>query len=613
MPFDFKKFDAKCANMSIDELQREWQHYTRLISGSATSTAVSGAAIPFTLGVSAIGVGLAAPAIHNARKKREIIERHLQRLGTTHHTRKRDVLTPMAISGTVGLVTLGVASGGAGAITNAAIEHGITSIAANEIAVEATIHLAVGGVAMAGEEHHMRRTRLAEAHNTLVRQREKENAAVVEKLTQPAISVYDPSGFGDQSHTAVDTGHGEELKYEYRPAPTSTPMFEFIPPPYSPPADGQYQYYSSTQQYSDKPDIGNHGIHHPILQNCNSDTKYYVSSTEPAQPQPQPCSEQTPSGAVNRPPADEWQHQPQSLYPQQSAQPMPQLMYPSYPTSVIPNSAQEQYGRLEQVMSELSISTTPSVSVAHVTASMSRASTPRPPAPTSRGYCSQLQQTRGHNTSYFPPLSPLSPAPLVYYPQASNITSLVPPIAQYQSPAVPPRSPSISSVSSHQSYLPLQEQSTTYSQYGYMTPIPTPGSYDTQSQPQKYSSVASPHLNQLPPPQPQMPSAVQLRMNEHRTSIQTPQSSESAPRQNHSESLQQQSSYFQPVFSQYSPQAPIQGNWQISQDTSNSHGRPHASRGYITPAATPSYSLEQQKQSTYFLSPPPPPPIQSAR
>lgn len=42
MPFDFKKYDAKCAAMNAAELQREWEHYTRLISGSATSTAVSG-------------------------------------------------------------------------------------------------------------------------------------------------------------------------------------------------------------------------------------------------------------------------------------------------------------------------------------------------------------------------------------------------------------------------------------------------------------------------------------------------------------------------------------------------------------------------------------------
>src|SRR6187551_3351394 len=100
MPFDFKKYDEKCRGLTPEELQREWQHYTRLISGAATSTTVSGLAIPLTAGVSMIGVGMAAPAIHNARKKREIIERHLQRHGTTQQTRKRDVVSSMALSGT---------------------------------------------------------------------------------------------------------------------------------------------------------------------------------------------------------------------------------------------------------------------------------------------------------------------------------------------------------------------------------------------------------------------------------------------------------------------------------------------------------------------------------
>lgn len=55
MPFKLKRYEAKCANMSADELQREREHYTRLISTSATLTAVSTAAVPFTHGVSVIG------------------------------------------------------------------------------------------------------------------------------------------------------------------------------------------------------------------------------------------------------------------------------------------------------------------------------------------------------------------------------------------------------------------------------------------------------------------------------------------------------------------------------------------------------------------------------
>lgn len=134
MPFDFKKYDAKCEAMNADQLHLEWQHYTRLISGASTSTAVSGIAVPFTLGVSTIGIAVAAPAIHNARKKRAIIEKHLQKHGSTHSTRKRDVLGPMAVSSTIGVVTLGVGAVGADVIGQAGAEQGISMIVENELA-----------------------------------------------------------------------------------------------------------------------------------------------------------------------------------------------------------------------------------------------------------------------------------------------------------------------------------------------------------------------------------------------------------------------------------------------------------------------------------------------
>ncbi|KAF4449286.1 hypothetical protein F53441_7404 [Fusarium austroafricanum] len=154
MPFDFKAYDQKCQGLTLEELQREWEHYTRLISGAATSTAVSGCAIPLTLGVSTIGVAMAAPAIHNARKKREIIEKHLNRLNATHHTRKRDVLGSMAVSGTIGVVTLGVGSMGADAIATAGAEHGIQSIVANETAIKIVSHAALDGAGMMVEHKH---------------------------------------------------------------------------------------------------------------------------------------------------------------------------------------------------------------------------------------------------------------------------------------------------------------------------------------------------------------------------------------------------------------------------------------------------------------------------
>ncbi|KZL77194.1 hypothetical protein CT0861_06847 [Colletotrichum tofieldiae] len=154
MPFDFKAYDAKCNGLTPEELQREWEHYTRLISGASTSTAISGIAVPFTLGVSTIGIAMAAPAIHNARKKREIIERHLQKYGMTHLTRKRDVLGSMAVSGTIGVVTLGVGTAGADAIATAGAEHGISAIVENDTAIKVVTHAALDGVGLGVEHAH---------------------------------------------------------------------------------------------------------------------------------------------------------------------------------------------------------------------------------------------------------------------------------------------------------------------------------------------------------------------------------------------------------------------------------------------------------------------------
>ncbi|KAH7035738.1 uncharacterized protein B0I36DRAFT_429788 [Microdochium trichocladiopsis] len=86
MPFDYEAYDAKCAAMDMDQLQREWNHYTRLIAGGNMTTAMSTAASIPTGGVSSIGIVHAAPAIYNARKKREIIDKHFARLGATHST-----------------------------------------------------------------------------------------------------------------------------------------------------------------------------------------------------------------------------------------------------------------------------------------------------------------------------------------------------------------------------------------------------------------------------------------------------------------------------------------------------------------------------------------------
>jgi hypothetical protein len=120
--------------------------------------------MPFTLSVSAIGIGLAAPAIYNARKKREVIKMHLNRRGTKHNTRKHDVLTSIAISGTVSVVTLGVESISADAITNKAVKHGVYTIAEQELLVKATTHFAVNAAAIAGKEAHIKNKKAAETY-----------------------------------------------------------------------------------------------------------------------------------------------------------------------------------------------------------------------------------------------------------------------------------------------------------------------------------------------------------------------------------------------------------------------------------------------------------------
>ncbi|RYP71339.1 hypothetical protein DL770_008146 [Monosporascus sp. CRB-9-2] len=226
MPFDFKAYDAKCNGLTPEELQREWEHYTRLISGASTSTAVSGLAVPFTLGVSTIGVAMAAPAIHNARKKRDIIEKHLQKHGRTHVTRKRDVVGSMAVSGTIGIVTLGVGTAGADAVATAGAEHGISAIVENETAIKIVTHAALDGVGM-GIEHahtsHLKKKDAVKAFQAAGVFQAVENAKAAE--AGYSVQPYNPQNFAAGSSTA-----------QISPPP---------PPPYTPGAQQPPSYYAT--------------------------------------------------------------------------------------------------------------------------------------------------------------------------------------------------------------------------------------------------------------------------------------------------------------------------------------------------------------------------------
>jgi hypothetical protein len=137
MPLDFEDYEKKCNGMRKEQLHKEWENYTREITGGAASTATSVLLSPLTTGVSLIGLGVSAPRIHNARKKRQIVEAGLKARGTVHHTRKRDVYAPIAVQGAVSGLTLGLVTPGVDTAAGAVIQHGV-EITAVRTALNAT-------------------------------------------------------------------------------------------------------------------------------------------------------------------------------------------------------------------------------------------------------------------------------------------------------------------------------------------------------------------------------------------------------------------------------------------------------------------------------------------
>lgn len=134
--FRFDEFDALCGELDGEQLQLKWQHYTRALSAASTSTAVATLAAGPTGGVSMIGALLAGPLIHNARKKRQIIEHHMSIRGIEPETRNKDIYGPMGFSAVLGGATMGVGSLGAELlavdtmtkiVSHAAIDAGVTA------------------------------------------------------------------------------------------------------------------------------------------------------------------------------------------------------------------------------------------------------------------------------------------------------------------------------------------------------------------------------------------------------------------------------------------------------------------------------------------------------
>lgn len=146
--FKFAEFDAMCADLSDAELQLKWQHYTRALTSASTSTTVAVLAAGPTGGVSVIGAMIAGPLLHNARKKRQMVGRHMRARGLEPETRSRDVYVPLAIGTAIGAATMGVGSVGAEAL---AVDGIVDKTVAKVI-----LHTAMDVAATAGEEKHLK-------------------------------------------------------------------------------------------------------------------------------------------------------------------------------------------------------------------------------------------------------------------------------------------------------------------------------------------------------------------------------------------------------------------------------------------------------------------------
>ncbi|KAH7382876.1 hypothetical protein BKA64DRAFT_171953 [Cadophora sp. MPI-SDFR-AT-0126] len=248
MPFDFDTYQSKCENLTPEQLHREWENYTRQISGGATSTATAVLFSPLTAGISLVGLGLSAPRIHNARKKRAIIEAKLQAHGQTHNTRKRDVIAPMAISGTIGGLTLGLAGPGADLIAGEAVGKG-AEYAAAHVALDAT-----GAVIEHKHDEHSKHKadqRMNMQYQNFQKQFIQEQAAQGVYL-HPQPSGYQP---GLQNPPGQLFQQPQPVNQAYQPLPPSQDQkYEYVPIPA--PHNGTVSYQPASHQQSFVPQGG---------------------------------------------------------------------------------------------------------------------------------------------------------------------------------------------------------------------------------------------------------------------------------------------------------------------------------------------------------------------
>ncbi|EGX43943.1 hypothetical protein AOL_s00210g390 [Orbilia oligospora ATCC 24927] len=552
MPFDFQKYDAKCAAMTPAELQLQWEHYTRLISGAATSTAVSGVALPLTMGVSVVGVALAAPAIHNARKKREIIEKHLNGHGTSHVTRKRDVLTSVAISGTVGVVTMGASTLAADAVTSHAANYGIQQVVENELAIKVGTHVAFDAAAMAGEHAHTEHKRKKEAQKA-------EQQGLVAPILGPQVSFgqeVPPDGF--YPVVPIPQGHSNVQSSELVAAPSGSSysypgpiVSQEIPPP-PPQYPGSPLEGSSYQPLVvEKKDI----ISGPLSTSTSgSDSKYklvVVEQHDTQAPAP-PLYAPPPAGAI--PVMEKMgepqvysapQSYPQQHYPPRLVQSSNVSSYPSYPGTMMnyeqpgpfsrensrpmasnsnqalpqPSNggpAQQIAGHLHRDSSSLPIyrnlTTAPPQTISNP--SYAHQSPNQPGSQENNFQRPPLQHQRSYSSPTHPPTYPYqsyAPPPLqAYQPNGTHSQHPTFPPSSFPPPPPPsnyPLTPAQTPGASYPQYIPAQHAPPTAYPTGYPTPVPTPYSeYMNPMVPRQYlpEKQAFSQYQEVPIPGPQI-------------------------------------------------------------------------------------------------------------
>ncbi|KAF3161890.1 hypothetical protein TWF106_001055 [Orbilia oligospora] len=552
MPFDFQKYDAKCAAMTPAELQLQWEHYTRLISGAATSTAVSGVALPLTMGVSVVGVALAAPAIHNARKKREIIEKHLNSHGTSHVTRKRDVLTSVAISGTVGVVTMGASTLAADAVTSHAANYGIQQVVENELAIKVGTHVAFDAAAMAGEHTHTEHKRKKEAQKA-------EQQGLVAPILGPQVNFgqeVPPDGF--YPVVPIPQGHSNVQSSESVAAP-SGPSYSYpdplvsqeilSPPPQYPgsPLEG-----SSYQPLAvEKKDIISGP---PSTSTSGSDSKYKLVVVEQHDTQAlaPPLYAPPPTRVI---PVMEKMGEPQVYsapqpYPQQHYPPPPVQSsnissYPSYPgtmmnyeqpgpfsrensgpmasnsNQVLPQPSnegpvQQMVGNPHQDSLLLPIYQNPTTAPPQTISNPSYAhQSPNQPGSHENNFQRPpLQHQRSYSTPThlhtYPYQSYAPPPPQAFQPNGTHSQHLTFPPNSFPPPPPPsnyPLTPAQTPGASYPQYIPAQHAPPSAYPTGYPTPVPTPYSeYTNPMVPRQYppEKQAFPQYQEVPIPGPQI-------------------------------------------------------------------------------------------------------------